>query len=138
MKIAAVSNNGNSISAHFGKARYFVVLTLEEGKIIKREVIDRETIDETPSLSATSGNSGRVLNVINRQENKSPTGEVKRHNIESIAGCEVVLSRGMGSGMLQRLEQANIRAILTDVMSIDEAVEAYLEGKLSHHPDLVH
>ncbi|NWJ46989.1 MAG: hypothetical protein HXX08_14095 [Chloroflexi bacterium] len=141
MKVAAVSNNGTSISAHFGKARYFVVLTIEAGKIANREVIDREAVVETP---IQSGTNGRALNVINQHshehehDSKNHTGNGKHHNIEPIAGCEAVLSRGMGMGMLQRLEQANIRAILTDVMSIDEAVEAYLGGKLANHPDLVH
>jgi predicted Fe-Mo cluster-binding NifX family protein len=148
VKIAAVSNNGKSISAHFGKARYFVVVEVEDGKIVGREVIDRESIPETPGLPQIQS-SGRSLNVINtvsghdhhdekHHDGKHEGGVMKRHNLEPITGCKVVLSRGMGNGMLQRLNNNNMEAILTNIVSIDEAVNMYLEGNLQNHPELVH
>ena len=36
MKIAAVTDDGKTISAHFGRARYYVVVTVEDGKVTER------------------------------------------------------------------------------------------------------
>jgi predicted Fe-Mo cluster-binding NifX family protein len=55
-----------------------------------------------------------------------------------IADCDVVLARGMGNGMYQRLQAANIRPILTTIGIIETAVIAYAEGRLKEHPELVH
>jgi predicted Fe-Mo cluster-binding NifX family protein len=145
MKIAAVSNNGKTISAHFGKARYFVVITAEDGKILSRELIDRtETSEELSLPFPAMPGAGRPLKVINLQEPAAEhkhghaAGALKRHDIEQIKDCDLVLSRGMGGGMLLRLQQANLRTILTDVMDIEEAIGLFFEGKLRNHPELVH
>lgn len=37
IKIAAVSDDGQTISQHFGRAKYYTVLTIENGQIIARE-----------------------------------------------------------------------------------------------------
>ena len=58
--------------------------------------------------------------------------------IATIADCEVVFGRGMGTGMYHYLQQAGIRPILTTVADIDEAVTAYLEGRLEDHPEQLH
>ena len=41
MKIAAVSEDGVSISRHFGRALFYIVVTVENGKIISRETRDK-------------------------------------------------------------------------------------------------
>ncbi|MEN6409046.1 MAG: cupin domain-containing protein, partial [Anaerolineaceae bacterium] len=38
MKIAFITDDGKSISQHFGRASYYLVLTVEEGKIVNREM----------------------------------------------------------------------------------------------------
>jgi len=34
MKIAAVTNNGKTIGRHFGRALHYVVVTVEEGRVV--------------------------------------------------------------------------------------------------------
>ncbi|RME39883.1 MAG: dinitrogenase iron-molybdenum cofactor biosynthesis protein, partial [Thermoflexia bacterium] len=41
MKIAAVSDDGVTISPHFGRAPFYVVVTVEEGRIVGREVREK-------------------------------------------------------------------------------------------------
>ena len=41
MKIAAVTHDGSTISAHFGRASHYAVLTVEDGKIVERELRDK-------------------------------------------------------------------------------------------------
>jgi len=39
MKVA-ISTEGNSVSAHFGRCPFFTIAEIEEGKIVSKEVID--------------------------------------------------------------------------------------------------
>lgn len=41
MKIAAITEDGKTISNHFGRAPYFLVATIEEGEIVQRELRDK-------------------------------------------------------------------------------------------------
>lgn len=120
MKIAAVTNNGNTISAHFGRARSIVVVTVEQGHIVQREQRDRSEQDDA------------------RQSEQQ--GSIDQHDllINLMRDCDAVLARGMGMGMHQRLQQAGIRPVLTDMANIDEAVTAFVAGHLEEHPERVH
>jgi len=57
---------------------------------------------------------------------------------EAIRGCEALLCRGMGMGAYQSLEQLGIRPIVTDIAEIDDAVQAYLEGRIEDHTEKLH
>jgi predicted Fe-Mo cluster-binding NifX family protein len=115
MKIAAVTDNGTTISEHFGRARQYAVLTVEDGTVVAHELRDKQACG----------------------------GATQHHDphtaaVSSIADCEIVLARGMGQAMYQRLQDANIRPVMTSIALIQTAVVAYLEGRLKEHPELVH
>ena len=38
MKIAVATEDGNSISAHFGRSPYFAIYDIDDGEIINREM----------------------------------------------------------------------------------------------------
>ena len=42
MKIAAISEDGTTISQHFGRAPYYLVITVEDGKVVSKEKRDKE------------------------------------------------------------------------------------------------
>ncbi len=41
MKIAAITDDGKTISQHFGRAAHYLVATVEDGKIVNREMRDK-------------------------------------------------------------------------------------------------
>jgi predicted Fe-Mo cluster-binding NifX family protein len=41
MKIAAVTEDGITISQHFGRAPYYVVVTIADGRVVSKEVRDK-------------------------------------------------------------------------------------------------
>ena len=41
MKIAVVTDDGETISQHFGRAQHYVVLTIENGQVTGREMRDK-------------------------------------------------------------------------------------------------
>jgi predicted Fe-Mo cluster-binding NifX family protein len=124
MKIAIVSDDGETISQHFGRAQQYVVVTVEDGHIEKRETRDKF------GHMHFEGEQGHEED---RDHHHGPEAE-HRHGqmIEPIADCEVLLAGGMGGGAMQSLLASNIRPILTDIKSVDDAVKAYVEGRLEN------
>jgi predicted Fe-Mo cluster-binding NifX family protein len=131
MRIAAVTDDGLSISPHFGRASRYAVLTVEDGQIVKREMRDK------------LGHSHFV-----HQEPEHDPGQPHgfgpeaqdRHArmLSAIADCQVLMARGMGWGARKSLEQAGIVAILTHISSIEDAAQAYLDGAIVDHTELLH
>jgi len=50
----------------------------------------------------------------------------------------VLLARGMSWSARECLLSADIRTILTDTSSLDAVVQAYLDGKILDHVELLH
>jgi predicted Fe-Mo cluster-binding NifX family protein len=132
MKIAAISDDGITISQHFGRAKHYVVVTIEDKQVVARETRDK------------MGHS-HFANEPHPQEN-DPRGHgydaaaQSRHAqmAGAIADCEALIVRGMGSGAYDSMRTANIRPIVTSIPTIDDAVKAYLDGTLVDHVELLH
>jgi predicted Fe-Mo cluster-binding NifX family protein len=132
MKIAAVTDDGRTISQHFGRAGYYAVLTVEDGCIIGQEIRDKMGHHhfagrEDPHKADPRGHG------FGQQSHD-------RHvqMTQAIADCKILLARGMGRGALVSLQQLGIQAVLTDLADIQEAVQAYLDGTLVEREDLAH
>lgn len=130
MKIAAVTDDGQTISAHFGRAPHYLVVTVEAGQITTREQRDKA------GHNHCHGEHEHPHDHSHEHHNGGQGHHARM--IAAITDCEVVLTRGMGSGMYANLQQAGIRPILTTVANIDEAIAAYLAGHLEDHPERLH
>jgi len=134
MKIAAVSEDGVTISQHFGRAPFYVVVTVEDGKIVSHEKRDKmghaQFAGETHEESQGQDPRGHGFD----------TAAQNRHvrMATAIADCEVLLACGMGAGAYESMKQANIRPVVTDISNIDQAVQAYIEGRLVDHTERLH
>ena len=135
MKIAAVSEDGVTISQHFGRAPFYVVVTVENGCIVGRESRDKMGHAQFAS-EPHPGPSERV----DPRGHGFDSGAQSRHArmAAAIADCDVLLSGGMGAGAYEGMRQAGILPVITDIASIDEAVQAYLEGRLVDHTEWLH
>ena len=132
MKIAAITDDGETISQHFGRAPYYLVATVEGGQIVKRELRDK------------LGHSHFVNQGHIEEPHDQPHGmDAASHNkhlqmAEAIADCEALLCRGMGMGAYQSMQVRGIRPVVTDIASIDDAVMAYIEGSIVDLTDRLH
>jgi predicted Fe-Mo cluster-binding NifX family protein len=135
MKIAAVTDDGYTISAHFGRASKYVVLTIE-GDLIK----EREVRDKAGHRDFQGEESHR------HEGHDDPRGrgfgrhstEKHQRMFENIEDCQVVLARGMGQGARQGLQAMGIRPILTDLADVEVAVQAVMDGSIEDHPERLH
>ncbi|MEW6034327.1 MAG: NifB/NifX family molybdenum-iron cluster-binding protein [Chloroflexota bacterium] len=131
MKVAAISDDGVNISQHFGRALYYVVLTVEGGKVVARE---RRPKAGHHSFAATEQHSAPG------EKHGYDAGAQAKHRgmAETIADCQVLIAGGMGWGAYESLKSYNIQPVVTDVESIDEAARLYLEGKLPNLMERLH
>ena len=132
MKIAAVSDDGMTISQHFGRAQYYMVLTIQNNQIVAREKREKMGHTHFANEPHTEGNDPRGHGY--------DAAAQSRHArmASAIADCEALLARGMGAGAHDSMRAANIRPIVTDIAKIDDAVNAYLAGTLVDHVERLH
>jgi predicted Fe-Mo cluster-binding NifX family protein len=130
MKIAVVTDDHQTISAHFGRATYYEVFTISDGKITQREAILKPAHNQFANEPHDEPGFAH---------GQGPAAESRHARmLEPIRDCQVLLTRGMGQGAHDNLTQAGIKQILTDIHEIEPAVKAYLDGQLVDHPERLH
>ena len=131
MKIAAISDDGVNISQHFGRAPLYVVLSVEDGKVVGRETRPKSghhTFVAAEHLMAPGERHGYDADSQSKHASMA----------ETIADCQVLLAGGMRWGAYESLKSYNIEPIVTDIENIDEAVQLYLVGRLHNLMDRLH
>ena len=108
MKIAVTSENGQ-VFQHFGRTQLFELYTVEDGKILAKELLD------------TSMSGHEALAVLLRQ-----------------AGVSLLICGGVGTGAQNALRLNGIELVAGASGSTDLAVADYLAGRLLHNPLMIH
>jgi predicted Fe-Mo cluster-binding NifX family protein len=124
MKIAAITDDKKTISQHFGRAQFYLVCTVENGQIIDREL--REKLGHAQFAS-----DPHAADVPGQPHGMDPASQ-DRHMLmaKAILDCKALLCRGMGMGAYESMKVAGIQPVVTDIVDIDEAVKAYMDGNI--------
>ena len=132
MKIAAVSEDGITISQHFGRAPFYIVVTVENNTLVAHDKRDKMGHAQFGGETHAEGEDPRGHGF--------DSGAQSRHAsmAAAIADCQVLLARGMGAGAYESMKQAGIQPVVTDIENIDEAVKSYLMGALIDHTEKLH
>ncbi len=112
MKVAVTSQNRKTITGHAGKCRKFWVFTIEENKIIEKELLE---LSIEQSFHASSSHQPHPLDNIN-----------------------ILISGGMGPGLIQRMAARGVQVIVTSETDLDKAINGVLAGTLQHEEDKIH
>lgn len=135
LKIAVVTDDGETIHRHFGRARSYVIVTVQNGQITHREQVDK-------AAHHNQGHHGGGNVHLHDDDHDHHHGEqaAQRHAdmFAPLQGCNVLLSRGMGRGAFSGLNNINVEPIITDIPTIDAAVQAYLDGSIVNHTEKLH
>lgn len=132
MKVAAITDDGKTISLHFGRAAHYMVMTLEDGKIINRELRDKMGHNHFANQPHHEDEPGQPHGMGAASHDKHV------QMAEAISDCEALLCRGMGRGAYISMEKRNIRPVVTDISDIEKAVLAYASGEIVDHTDKLH
>lgn len=131
INIAAVTDDGITISQHFGRAKFYEVLFVENGKVVKRE------------RRGKLGHHNFAQEEHNHHSSEQHGFDESSHNkhvsmAEAIKDCSILLARGMGNGAYQSMMQLDIKPVVTDIKNIDEAVQAVISGSIIDHTEKLH
>ena len=137
MKIAVITDDGKTISQHFGRAQHYLVATIENGQIAHREM--RDKMNHSHFQTEGHGTEGHGHEEHGERHGFGPAAD-NRHGrmAETIADCEAVLCRGMGMGAYENMKSRNINPVVTEIADIDEAVLAYVNGQIVDHIEKLH
>lgn len=132
MKIAVITDDGKVISQHFGRAAHYLVVTVENGQIVDRQLRDK--------IGHSHFASQHIEVEVPGQPHGMDAASHKKHLQMSdvIADCEALLCGGMGMGAYQSMVSRGIKPVVTDIRDIDQAVMAYVEGKIVDRIDRLH
>ena len=97
----AISTDGDSVSAHFGRCPSYTIVDIEDGKVIKKEVVD---------------NPGHM------------TGAIPQFLHEK--GVECIIAGGMGARAIGFFDEFGIKPIVGVQGRIDEIIEKLIKGEL--------
>lgn len=132
MKIAVITDDGKTISQHFGRALYYLVVTVENGQIVSREMRDKLG-------HAHFANGPHEEDKPGQPHGFGPAAQNRHVQMaQAIADCQALLCGGMGRGAYESMRARGIRPIVTDIASIDEAVQAYAAGRIVDQTDRLH
>ena len=106
MKIAAVTDDAKSISAHFGRATKYAVITLEDGRITGYEL--REKVGHREFQQEGSHNHEHHDHAHGHGMGMHSAGKHRRM-FEAIPDCQILLARGMGQGAYNGLQEIGER-----------------------------
>jgi predicted Fe-Mo cluster-binding NifX family protein len=132
MKIAVITDDGHTISQHFGRAPYYLVATVENGQIVKRELRNKLGHAQFANQPHPEEQPGQPHGMDPASHNKH------LQMAEAIADCEALLCRGMGMGAYESMKVQGIRPVVTDIVTIDEAVMAYVQGNIVDQVERLH
>jgi predicted Fe-Mo cluster-binding NifX family protein len=132
MKIAAITEDGKTISRHFGRARYYLVLTVEDGQIIDRELREKLGHTHFHNQAHQPEAPGQPHGMGAASHNK----HVQMSQV--ISDCQALLCGGMGRGAYESMLALNIKPVVTEFDNIEKAVMAYVDGKIVNRTEWLH
>lgn len=119
MKIAIASPDGSQVFPHFGRSPHFLVVNVEEGKIVGKQL----------RSNPFAGHEGAHCH-----DESGHGGEEAGHGtiVSTLRDCSAVLCYGMGNGAADALIRFGIQPyLLGERCTTDDAVGLFLQGKLA-------
>ena len=135
MKIAVITDDGITVSQHFGRAAHYLVFTVENGAIAGKELRDK---------------LGHHHFAAEPHDHDHDHGDPRGHGfgaqadrrharmVEAIQDCDALIVRGMGRGAYLAMQQAGVRPVVTDIADAATAVQAYIDGTLEDRTEKLH
>ncbi len=132
IKIAFATDDGKTISAHFGRASHYMVVTLDNGKIIQHELRDKPGHNNF-------GNEPHHAHQEGQPHGSDPASQnLHMRMADVIRDCEAMICMGMGRGAYESIRTLNIRPLVTVINDVDEAAIAYANGQMVDHTEKLH
>ncbi len=103
--IPVADESGDSVSAHFGRAPYFAVYNVVDGKIVEKGV--------SPNDSSHFGGQG-----------------LPPERMMAL-GADIVISAGMGQRAISMFQESTVAVLQALDASVEKSIQDYVNGKLT-------
>jgi len=130
MKVAVVTNDGEFVSQHFGRSRYYAVYTIENGQILEKELRERTVGHFDPNRNPEQESGEQHLDAQGRHGYGGDAMNRHQAMAAAIPDCDALIAGGMGSGAVEAFRSAGLQVILTDIPGVEVAVTAFAEDKI--------
>jgi predicted Fe-Mo cluster-binding NifX family protein len=130
MKIAVVTDDGEIISRHFGRARYYEVFEFDGIDLISRETRNKMGHQQFASQDTHEHREGEPHGIHNQDRHMSM--------FQAISDCDILIVGGMGQGAYDHLKKAGIEPIVTDETETRIAAQRAAIGDLYNHTEALH
>lgn len=125
MKIAFPTDDGKTISAHFGRAPFFVIA------------------DVNNDGSAAFERREKAYHGSQMEHDHHPEGGEEHSSLHQgmfgvITDCQVLIAGGMGEPAYEHAKEAGLNVVLTGEKDIQTAVKLFHENRLASDPRRIH
>ena len=132
IKIAIPTDDGITISRHFGQAKAFLIVTLDNGEITEQE------LRQLPDAGDHDHHHHHDHNHDHTHHQGMGGNPAHMAKFDYIQDCQVLIGGGMGQPAVQRLNNMGIQVALTDHKNIADLLEEVKTGQVKHNPRRVH
>lgn len=132
IKVAFVTDDGNTISPHFGRAQYYEVVTIDNGIVTHRERREKTGHHTFHGQEEHQEHHGQGHGTDEHSQGKHRTMTA------NIVDCGILVARGMGNGAYQHMLNVNIKPIITGTATIDDAIREIIDGTIVNHVEKLH
>ncbi len=132
MKVAVVTNDAENISQHFGRSRFYKIITIKNEMQFSQEIRPRGTGHYAQGDNHTHHEEHTHNDPQGRHGFGKEADSKHAAMAKEIADCDLLIAGGMGAGAYQSFVNAGLKVVLTDTLNIDEAIEKLINGTLKN------
>ncbi|MHB8132734.1 MAG: NifB/NifX family molybdenum-iron cluster-binding protein [Anaerolineaceae bacterium] len=132
-KIAIATENGKTVSQHFGKAPQYLVAVIEGETVVTTELRDKVSHQHSHGHHQPPEHDDSKL-----QESENAAKDIHLSMSDAIKDCEVVIAGGMGWGARNHMQNQGLQVIMTDIKEIDLVIKNWIKGILVDQTNLNH
>ena len=119
MRVAVASDDLRTVGSHFGRAGGYVVLTMEHGEVVGRE-IRRKPGGGRAAMQRASRSPSEVSSDLDWLDSQ----------LEPISDCDVVVAGEMGENLFTEIQNRGLQPLVGAVGPIEDIVRDYLAETL--------
>lgn len=130
MRIAVASNDNINVTGHVGRCQGFLIIDVENGEILKKEIRKNSFTDHVLGIEDQSHNGGG---------HGSGHGNNDGHKrlAEGLKDCKYLISHGMGWKLVEDIKSFGIEPLVTSEMNSEQAAILLEEGRLKMKDNLI-
>lgn len=113
----------------------YTFFEISDGKVLNREQRDKLS----HALFVGETHSDHEQHDHAQPHGFNPAAQFRHAQMaNAIADCNTLLAGGMGNGAYESLKAAHFKPIITDIVNIEEAIQAFIDETIIDHQERLH